>query len=488
MKDMRPAAPRLRRLKRAMAAALAAAAAPAAAAAWELEAGRATTNDTFSTPAFNTIEFQAPFAVPPVVVVLPTDQGADSATLRIRNVTETGFDLIVVESPGEDGPHASMTVDYVAMEPGAHVLPSGETVVAGRVTTAAVQRAANVGGPSGLETVAFSPALASTAVVVASIQTLNSETGAIPGAPSQPFLNVSVQNPSSASIDLALERGEAAAGTVLPETIGYIAFPDGGAGVFEDDAGVEIDWAADLSADVIVGFDNGCTNVPFSSFAFPDARVVATMNGRDGNNGGWLRRCALTATEIGLVVDEDVANDAERNHTTERASLLAFSSGFHATFAGELAAAKTVSIIEDPQDAGADLFALPGARARYRLDVQNVGETPVDADSIVLIDNLPPDLSLRVADIDGPGSGPVLFTEGAPPSGLTYTFGGLSDPLDDVDFSNDGAATFAYTPIEGANGADPAVTHIRIRPKGVFASNLSGAAPNFSVAFDTIVD
>jgi hypothetical protein len=77
-------------------------------------------------------------------------------------------------------------------------------------------------------------------------------------------------------------------------------------------------------------------------------------------------------------------------------------------------------------------------------------------------------MDLRVADIGGAGSGPVQFVNGSPSSGLSYTFSSLSNGTDDVAFSNDGGATWTYTPVIGSNGTDPAVTHIRINPKGIF--------------------
>jgi hypothetical protein len=42
--------------------------------------------------------------------------------------------------------------------------------------------------------------------------------------------------------------------------------------------------------------------------------------------------------------------------------------------------------------------------------------------------------------------------------------------IDDVDFSNDGGSTWTYVPAPNALGVDPAVTHIRIRPKGTMAA------------------
>ena len=67
--------------------------------AFEMEMGSVTVNDTFTTPTWTGVAFQQAFDTTPVVFVLPTNQGGDPATLRIRNVTTTGFEVVVVERP-----------------------------------------------------------------------------------------------------------------------------------------------------------------------------------------------------------------------------------------------------------------------------------------------------------------------------------------------------------------------------------------------------
>ncbi|MEL6369887.1 MAG: hypothetical protein AAFR03_04115 [Pseudomonadota bacterium] len=457
-----------------------------AAAQWEIESGERTTLSTFGANVFTTVTFDRTFNTTPVVVVLATSQGGDPSDLRIRNITSSGFEVTPVEPPGNDGPHVSMTFHYVAMTPGVHILPTGETVVAGTHTTSTVQRAGVVGGPSGYDTVSFGTNLGANAAIVASIQTTNSETASIPGAPSTPWLSVVMDNPSATSVQMALERSEVASGTVLTETIGYIAFPTGASGGFEDVTNTNVDWSASTTSNSVVGFDNACVTNSFTGSSFSSPRVVAGKVTRNGGDGGWFRRCSLSGTQIGLQVDEDIANDGERSHTNETASLLAFSRSFHAEFQGLLTAAKSVEIMEDPVNGPIGAFAIPGARARYTVDVTSVGSLPIDDGSVVFIDALPPETSLIVADIAGFGSGPVLFTDSS--SGLTYNFSSLSNLSDDISFSNNGAISFTYTPTEGGNGADPAVTHIRINPQGRFAPETSGITPAFQLQFDVIVE
>jgi trimeric autotransporter adhesin len=103
---------------------------------------------------------------------------------------------------------------------------------------------------------------------------------------------------------------------------------------------------------------------------------------------------------------------------------------------------------------------------------------------VFVYDAIPANTDLYVTDIGAAGSGPVAFSNGTPTSALTYTFTSLASTTDDVAFSNDGGATYTYTPVANGNGVDPNVTHIRINPKGTFAGDpVAGApSPNFTAS------
>jgi len=55
---------------------------------------------------------------------------------------------------------------------------------------------------------------------------------------------------------------------------------------------------------------------------------VAHTRRHDGGDGGWIRRCSINTSQIGLAYDEDQFRDTERLHTTEAASVLVFSEAF----------------------------------------------------------------------------------------------------------------------------------------------------------------
>ena len=130
--------------------------------------------------------------------------------------------------------------------------------------------------------------------------------------------------------------------------------------------------------------------------------------------------------------------------------------------------------------------AIPGAIVRYRIEINNDSSQTTDADTISIVDRLPPEVALLVND----PSGPVAFIDGSPASGLSYTFSGYASGSDDVEFSNDtdfsNGITWGYVPSTAA-ATDPNVTAIRISPQGTLNGTAGGGAPGFVLEYRTQV-
>lgn len=139
--------------------------------------------------------------------------------------------------------------------------------------------------------------------------------------------------------------------------------------------------------------------------------------------------------------------------------------------ADPIAVAKTATVVSAPV-ATAVPRSIPGAEIDYTITLSNPGANfgqPVR--NMVFEDTLPANVVLRVRDLGTSGSGPVLFTNGAiiagiGDSGLTYTFGGLGDAADSIEFWN--GTTWSYTPVPDADGYDANVRAIRVRPTTTF--------------------
>jgi hypothetical protein len=143
---------------------------------------------------------------------------------------------------------------------------------------------------------------------------------------------------------------------------------------------------------------------------------------------------------------------------------------------------KSATTVSDPVNGVTNPKSIPGAFKEYTIVVTNQGLGASDNNSVRLSDPIPPATELRVTDLGGAGSGPVLFTQGSPTSGLTYTFTSLASAADSLEFSNNGGATWTYVPTANGNGTDPAVTNIRVSPTGAFAARV-GVAPSFTLQF-----
>jgi hypothetical protein len=144
---------------------------------------------------------------------------------------------------------------------------------------------------------------------------------------------------------------------------------------------------------------------------------------------------------------------------------------------------KSVAVFSDPFNNQTNPKSIPGALQRYTVRITNQGAGPVDNNTIAIVDAVPANTILYVLDNGTPGSGPVEFINGTPTSALTYTFSGLASGADNVDFSNNGGTTWTYVPTPNANGCDPAVTHIRVRPQGTMAGTGVAGNPYFEVRF-----
>ncbi len=142
---------------------------------------------------------------------------------------------------------------------------------------------------------------------------------------------------------------------------------------------------------------------------------------------------------------------------------------------------KMSQTVSDPYNGATNPKAIPGAVVLYTATITNTG--PGQAETVVFTDPLSGDLSFFAGDMAGPGSGPVLFTDGAIASGVAYTFSGLANAADSIAFSNDNGVTFGYTPVPDGSGFDSAVTHFRITFTGNFKGSSGGNNPSLSLMF-----
>ncbi|CAE7670489.1 unnamed protein product [Symbiodinium sp. CCMP2592] len=179
------------------------------------------------TAGWQDLVFSPAFDVTPIVVAMTRGGSSGPAQVRIRSVTKQTFQALVAEPPLEDGSHADMEVDILAVSAGTYHLPDGRTFEAGYIET--IQRQAAACRPLdfpklGWEELQFGHSFEGAPVLLTQLQTSNNEASS---QPSVPWLSVAVSNVTPSSAQLALDSSKAAEGgedLQVPERIGYVAF------------------------------------------------------------------------------------------------------------------------------------------------------------------------------------------------------------------------------------------------------------------------
>ena len=330
----------------------------------QFEVGTATLPITITATAttlspFTSIAFATPFAAgtTPNVFPMTPEFGAgvddDPCIIRIRNVTNTGFDAACLEPINEDRNGPAVNFDYVAMINGTLNVPivgSADTVrFESRCSSVSTQFYGNNCDDCGGETRSYttqsflSPAFTNPPALLTQISTTNNlidGTGNPIGEPE--FLDVTIESNTltGTNFNWTLERMEAGNGTLgtvgtsTNETVCYLAVEQDGCQEldFSSFGGpASVDFAA-VSGDNVDGHDNGATTgegVTFPMGCFSNTPVVLGGKvARNGADGGFLRLVSQNSTEAIFTIDEDRISNPERGHIDEDITALAFSSTF----------------------------------------------------------------------------------------------------------------------------------------------------------------
>jgi len=207
------------------------------------------------------------------------------------------------------------------------------------------------------------------------------------------------------------------------------------------------------------------------------ANINGLAQGTDNTNRFAFRITAPGGVSLGTALTSTATIGGE---TSE------FGGNVMVTSGPGLQVTKLVQPISDPTNGTNFPKSIPGSMQRYTVRVTNQGAGGVDNNTVIISDKLNTSTKMYVLDLGAPGSGPIAFINGTPTSGLTWTFTSLNSTADDVDFSNDGGATWTYVPVADADGCDANITDIRMKPKGTMPGQGTGS-PTFELQFRVLV-
>ena len=242
------------------------------------------------------VAFAKTFVNPVVVASALSLNGSHPSTLRIDNVTSTGFDISVQEWDYLDGWHTNETVGYIVMEAGTHTLPNGSQVAAGTFTTDKT---------GAFEKITFAQPFNQTPVLVSSVNSFN-EPDTVAGR---------MRNISTTSFEYQMQEEEASSDGHGTETIAYIAW-EPSMGNIEG-----MLYEVGKTADAVT---HSASDISFAQ-SFETAPVfVAAMQTRDGSDPASIRWSGLTPQGVKVNIEEEQSKDDEQTHTTEIVGYMMF--------------------------------------------------------------------------------------------------------------------------------------------------------------------
>jgi MSHA biogenesis protein MshQ len=295
---------------------------PAPPAAFHLQFGQ-------SLAGSNNVRFDKPFEagvtplIFPMATVSQTNSNNDGpAAVFVSNITKDGFSWTQKESPSPQGRYVTSqpmpSIDWIAVSPGTHALSNGKKLIAGSVDI----NQAIIGNDRPYTRVTLP---AGQNVVLNQLQSQNNNCWL-----------TSTSQFSNNDIELALDSSEVRTGNshcqpgslnnnqLQNETVAYLAVESGTGTLNLNNANVKFHFgngqthtgnATDLATQCnyltsLTGFDKPPT-------------FIAAKTSRNGGDGGWLRRCQLSASQVSMVVDEDTYSDSDRRHIWEDYSFVA---------------------------------------------------------------------------------------------------------------------------------------------------------------------
>jgi len=245
---------------------------------------------------WKSVAFTRSFEITPVVVAGPISWvGHDPATVQIRNVTRSGFDIRLVEWPYLDGGHATETVSYLAVEPGRHVLRSGAVLEAGSASDVT---------DTTWTSVPFDRRFEAVPVVLTTMKDSDGFSAEV----------TRIRSLNRSHFRVHLQGQEAGPSGSLSGDVNWVAWSHGSGDADEDG----IAWEAHTAS-----VNNSFHTITFDR-PFVRPCVLADINSLNGSDTANLRYRRLRTGSTQIQIDEEQSADSETAHAHESVGALIF--------------------------------------------------------------------------------------------------------------------------------------------------------------------
>ncbi|GIU08191.1 hypothetical protein TUM4261_14490 [Shewanella sp. c952] len=273
------------------------------------------------------ISFEHSYSAPPIVMVMPTIDGANanidrSSTVRIDSLTTGNAAIKQINSGVSQVLDKKMDkVDYFVMEPGYRFLARGKALQAGSISTELYQGKNLPSLGRGYDSIDFELDFGLKPAMIGQALSHNNNR----------FITTVINNvdDNGSDFDIAIEGSEMSSGITRPELLGYVAGVGQGVMTVNGES-VKYEFANALNhgnGSSVRSLSQQCAFLNRYEQDYPSQPLtIANKNQRRGGDGGWVRRCTKDSfnDHVSFAIDEDQHSDGERSHLAESIGYFAF--------------------------------------------------------------------------------------------------------------------------------------------------------------------
>jgi parallel beta-helix repeat protein len=245
-----------------------------------------------SADQWHTVRFSEALDDPAVIMSGMTNNDGEPYTVRVRNVTDEGFEFQIDEWDYQDGVRGLETLSWMAVESGTHTLADGRTISAGSVR--ADERAKNV---------EFEDGIFDNGPIVLAQAT---------GDRNEEAVNDRISGVSNDGFTLRVEQEEANQGNNLRrDSVDWIAIEQGDDNVLAQSTGTSVDHTESF----------------FDVAGLANLVMLTDMQTFNGNNAATVEICDIDDDLLSLCIAEETSRDAETWHIREEVGYVGLEDG-----------------------------------------------------------------------------------------------------------------------------------------------------------------